>query len=66
MLGVQDLGRLFYKPVKDASGSIVFVLINNIEDPKIIGNAAVKWQTRAKLMKNIQPSDCLLPLLSVS
>lgn len=67
-MGIQDLGKLFYKPINDGNGSIVLAIVNQISDPKQVGNltSAVKWQSQAKLTKNSQPLDPLLPLLNVS
>lgn len=68
MMGIQDLGKLFYKPINDSNGSIVLAIVNQISDPKLIGNltSAVKWQSQTKLIKNSQTTDPLLPLLNVS
>ena len=67
MVGIQDLGKLFYKPINDSNGSIVLAIVNQMQDPKQIGNltSAVKWQSQTKLMKNSPSTDPLLPLLNV-
>lgn len=66
-MGLQELGKLFYKPIHDGNGSIVLAVVNQLSDAKQMGTvaSALKWQSQSKLIKNSQPSDPLLPLLNV-
>lgn len=68
MMGLQELGSLFYKPINDGNGSIVLAIVNQLTDAKQVNSvsSALKWQSQNKLTKNSQPSDPLLPLLNVS
>lgn len=67
-MGIPELGKLFYKPISDGNGSVVFVVINHITDVKQTAgiSSAVKWQTQGKLVRNMPPNDPLLSMLNVS
>ena len=67
-MGLQELGKLFYKPIHDGNGSIVLAIVNQLTDSKQIGNisSSLKWQSQSKLIKNSQSADPLIPLLNVS
>ena len=66
-MGLQEIGKLFYKPIHDGNGSVVLAIVNQLSDSKQSGNIAssLKWQSVSKLTKNSSPSDPLLPLLNV-
>ena len=52
-LGVQDLGKLFYKPLRDSEGTIVFCTIQRLLEPKSISCLSVRWLPLAKLHKRL-------------
>ncbi|KAL5018407.1 hypothetical protein ScPMuIL_004129 [Solemya velum] len=50
-LGMQDLGQFYYKPLRDYSGSMIFMSVNYIRDPKLVGLGSAKWVTVSKLQR---------------
>lgn len=58
-LGLQDLGRLFYKLLRDAEGTVVFCAIRCLSDPKLISCLSLRWLPLAKLQKRFQAQQQL-------
>ncbi|KAK2149111.1 hypothetical protein LSH36_467g04058 [Paralvinella palmiformis] len=56
-LGIQDLGRLYYQPYKDSTGSVVLVIVNTIKDPKCISTTHVKWMAYSKVQKKTSGTE---------
>ena len=51
-LGIQDLGRLFYKPLRDAEGTVVFCAVKCAHDAKLIAQClSLRWLPLVKLQK---------------
>lgn len=48
-LGTTDLGKFYYKPLKDSDGTVVFCCILNIKEPKSSMN--LRWVPLLKLQK---------------
>ncbi|XP_037093805.1 ankyrin repeat and fibronectin type-III domain-containing protein 1-like [Pollicipes pollicipes] len=55
-LGVQDLGQLYYKPLRDCHGALVFVVISHMRSGKL-PSASVRWQQVSKLQRKVSTSD---------
>lgn len=53
-LGLQDLGRLFYKLLRDSEGTVVFCAIRCLPDPKMVSCLSLRWLPLAKLHKRLQ------------
>ncbi|CAG2107116.1 unnamed protein product, partial [Medioppia subpectinata] len=53
-LGMQDLGRLFYKPMKDSDGTTVLCTIKRMVDVKSMNWLSLRWMPIAKLQKKLQ------------
>ncbi|XP_071505327.1 ankyrin-repeat and fibronectin type III domain-containing 1-like [Diadema antillarum] len=51
ILGTQDLGKLYYEPVRDSQGILIFTLINSVKDPRTIQSAALKWVSMTRVQK---------------
>lgn len=52
-LGMQDVGKLFYKPLKDPEGTIVLCTIKNLIDVKTLNCLSVRWLPITKLQKKL-------------
>lgn len=52
-LGLIDLGKLFYKPLRDSEGTVVFCAIRALPDPKMISCLSLRWLPLAKLQKRL-------------
>ncbi|KAI8793848.1 ankyrin repeat and fibronectin type-III domain-containing protein 1 [Biomphalaria glabrata] len=50
-LGITDLGQIFHRPLRDQNNSIIFTVINNVRDPKLITFSSSKWVTFGKLAR---------------
>jgi ankyrin repeat and fibronectin type-III domain-containing protein 1 len=48
-LGITDLGKFYYKPLKDSDGTVVFTCILNAKEPKSSMN--LRWVPLLKLQK---------------
>ncbi|XP_014667903.1 PREDICTED: ankyrin repeat and fibronectin type-III domain-containing protein 1-like [Priapulus caudatus] len=55
-VGLQDLGQLYYQPIKDNSGTVVLVTVNSVSDMKNINSSNVKWMSVHKLLRRLQPN----------
>ncbi|CAG9865005.1 unnamed protein product [Phyllotreta striolata] len=58
-LGVQNLGQIYYKALKDARGTMVISTVNYIKYPKSISLLNSKWVSTNKVFKKIVLSDDL-------
>lgn len=58
---MQDLGKVYYKPIRDADGTTVICTVNNVCQPKNVVN--LKWTPMAKILKKSSRSDNLTDLL---
>ncbi len=56
-LGMQDLGKLFYKPLKDPEGTIVLCTIKNLIDVKSLNCLSVRWMPITKLQKKLSNAN---------
>ncbi|CAG2164917.1 unnamed protein product, partial [Oppiella nova] len=52
-LGMQDLGRLFYKPMKDSDGTTVLCTIKRMVDVKSMNWLSLRWMPIAKLQRKL-------------
>ncbi|OTF79743.1 hypothetical protein BLA29_002675, partial [Euroglyphus maynei] len=52
-LGIVDLGKIYYKPLRDTEGSVVLCAIRSVPEPKMISCLSVRWLPLAKLQKRI-------------
>ncbi|XP_052266694.1 ankyrin repeat and fibronectin type-III domain-containing protein 1-like isoform X3 [Dreissena polymorpha] len=50
-LGTHDLGKFYYKPLKDSSGSIVLATVNFLKDPKVVSLTSGKWVPFSRLQR---------------
>ncbi|GFN78198.1 ankyrin repeat and fibronectin type-iii domain-containing protein 1, partial [Plakobranchus ocellatus] len=50
-LGIQDLGQFFHRPVRDNNSSIIFTVVNQVRDPKMVTLSSGKWVTFGKLAR---------------
>lgn len=53
-LGLKDLGKLYYKPLRDNEGTVVFCTIRCLIEPKVISCLSVRWLPLTKLQRRIQ------------
>nr|XP_006816761.1 PREDICTED: ankyrin repeat and fibronectin type-III domain-containing protein 1-like [Saccoglossus kowalevskii] len=51
VLGIQDLGQLYYQPAKDMSGSLIITTVNYIKDPKVLQSVSLKWTPLARIQR---------------
>ncbi|XP_053593619.1 uncharacterized protein LOC103569726 isoform X1 [Microplitis demolitor] len=52
-LCIQDLGEIYYKPIKDNQGTLVISAINHITSPKSVSLLNSRWLPFNKIMKKI-------------
>lgn len=52
-LGIQDLGQLFHKPIRDIQGTLVFSTINSVKSPKLVSVLNSRWLPLSKVTKKI-------------
>ncbi|XP_071796997.1 uncharacterized protein [Asterias amurensis] len=51
-LGTQDLGQVFYEPLRDSHGIIIITIINQIRDPRVIQTtSSLKWVNMNRIQK---------------
>ena len=50
-LGTHDLGKFYYKPLRDPNGSIVLATVNFIRDPKVVSFNSGKWVPLSRLQR---------------
>lgn len=58
-LGIQDLGQVYYKPLKDTRGTMVLSSVNYIKSPKSVSLLNSRWIPTNKLYKKIVLSEDL-------
>ncbi|XP_025415645.1 ankyrin repeat and fibronectin type-III domain-containing protein 1 isoform X2 [Sipha flava] len=61
IFNTQDLGKVYYKPIRDSDGTTVICTVNNVCQPKNVVN--LKWTPIAKIKKKSSRSDNLTDLL---
>ncbi|XP_022237523.1 ankyrin repeat and fibronectin type-III domain-containing protein 1-like [Limulus polyphemus] len=52
-LGVQDLGQLYYKPIKDKESIVVLSSVKNVSDPKTLNSLSVRWLPLTKILRKL-------------
>ncbi|XP_071033997.1 ankyrin repeat and fibronectin type-III domain-containing protein 1 [Parasteatoda tepidariorum] len=64
-LGLQDLGQLFYVPLKDSEGTTVLCTVKHVQDPKsMAASLSVRWSPLHKIQrKRANNSDSVHDLL---
>lgn len=50
-LGVSDLGVLYYKPIRDSEGTMLFITIKNVQESKQMNCLSLRWLPLTKLHK---------------
>ncbi|XP_033108697.1 uncharacterized protein LOC117110186 isoform X2 [Anneissia japonica] len=50
-LGIQDLGQVYYEPIRDDNGSTIFVLVKHIKDSRSVQSASLKWLNLGRVQK---------------
>ncbi|XP_060592854.1 ankyrin repeat and fibronectin type-III domain-containing protein 1-like isoform X3 [Ruditapes philippinarum] len=50
-LGTHDLGKFYFKPLRDPNGSIVLATVNFIRDPKVVSFNSGKWVPLSRLQR---------------
>ncbi|KAL3273714.1 hypothetical protein HHI36_015144 [Cryptolaemus montrouzieri] len=56
-LCLQDLGQLFYKPLKDSQGTVVLSTVNYVKNPKSVSVLNSRWLPMNKVFKKMVLSD---------
>ncbi|KAK9883280.1 hypothetical protein WA026_001464 [Henosepilachna vigintioctopunctata] len=56
-LCLQDLGQLFYKPLKDSNGTVVLSTVNYVKNPKSVSVLNSRWLPMNKVFKKLVLSD---------
>nr|CAI5841768.1 unnamed protein product [Callosobruchus analis] len=56
-LCLQDLGQLYYKPLRDAHGTVVLSTINYVKSPKTVSVLNSRWLPMNKVFKKVVLSD---------
>ncbi|CAH1984687.1 unnamed protein product [Acanthoscelides obtectus] len=56
-LCLQDLGQLYYKPLRDAHGTVVLSTINYVKSPKSVSVLNSRWLPMNKVFKKLVLSD---------
>ncbi|XP_077490006.1 ankyrin repeat and fibronectin type III domain containing protein wide awake isoform X2 [Amblyomma americanum] len=52
-LGVQDLGQVYYKPLRDYEGTAVVCVAKYVSEPKTVSALSVRWIPLAKIQRRI-------------
>ncbi|XP_022242200.1 ankyrin repeat and fibronectin type-III domain-containing protein 1-like [Limulus polyphemus] len=52
-LGVQDLGQLYYKPIKDRESTVVLSTVKFVSDPKALNSLSVRWLPLTKILRKL-------------
>ncbi|KFM56979.1 Ankyrin repeat and fibronectin type-III domain-containing protein 1, partial [Stegodyphus mimosarum] len=50
-LGLQDLGQLYYLPLKDSEGTTVLCTVKHVRDPKTMVTLSVRWMPLYKIQR---------------
>lgn len=56
-LCLQDLGQLYYKPLRDSQGTVVLSTINYVKTPKSVSVLNSRWLPMNKVFKKMVLSD---------
>ncbi|XP_060521870.1 ankyrin repeat and fibronectin type-III domain-containing protein 1 isoform X2 [Cylas formicarius] len=56
-LCLQDLGQLYYKPLRDSQGTVVLSTINYVKSPKSVSVLNSRWLPMNKVFKKVVLSD---------
>lgn len=56
-LCLQDLGQLYYKPLRDSQGTVVISTINYVKSPKTVSVLNSRWLPMNKVFKKAVLSD---------
>ncbi|CAH0563969.1 unnamed protein product [Brassicogethes aeneus] len=56
-LCLQDLGQLYYKPLRDSQGTVVLSTINYVKSPKSVSVLNSRWLPKNKVFKKMVLSD---------
>ncbi|RWS25945.1 Ankyrin repeat and fibronectin type-III domain-containing protein 1-like protein [Leptotrombidium deliense] len=56
-LGVQDLGQVYYQPLKDSEGTIVVCTVKFVPDFKAVSSLSVRWTLITKVQKKASTSS---------
>ncbi|XP_017849231.1 uncharacterized protein LOC108604320 isoform X2 [Drosophila busckii] len=67
-LGITDLGQLYYKPLKDAQGTVVLTCIQAVKSQKSVSILNSRWLPVSKLQKKlgVLHEDCSINELLIS
>ncbi|XP_016974492.2 uncharacterized protein LOC108041180 isoform X2 [Drosophila rhopaloa] len=52
-LGITDLGQLYYKPLKDAQGTVVLTCVQSVKSQKAVSILNSRWLPVSKLQKKL-------------
>ncbi|XP_076334282.1 ankyrin repeat and fibronectin type-III domain-containing protein 1-like isoform X2 [Tachypleus tridentatus] len=52
-LGVQDLGQLYYRPIKDRESTVVLSTVKFVSDPKALNSLSVRWLPLTKILRKL-------------
>lgn len=52
-LGVQDLGQVYYKPLRDYEGTAVLCVAKYVSEPKTVSALSVRWIPLAKIQRRM-------------
>ncbi|XP_021938463.1 ankyrin repeat and fibronectin type-III domain-containing protein 1 isoform X2 [Zootermopsis nevadensis] len=52
-LCVQDLGQLYYKPMRDCQGTLVISIVNYVRSPKTVSVLNSRWLPLSKVQKKL-------------
>ncbi|XP_011499425.1 PREDICTED: uncharacterized protein LOC105363435 [Ceratosolen solmsi marchali] len=52
-LCIQDLGRFYHKPIRDAQGTLVFSTVNYVSSPKLVSVLNSRWLPLSKVTKKL-------------
>ncbi|XP_046739893.1 uncharacterized protein LOC124407632 isoform X1 [Diprion similis] len=52
-LCIQDLGQLYYKPIRDVQGTMVLSAINYVKSPKLVSVLNSRWLPLSKVTKKL-------------
>lgn len=52
-LGVQDLGQVYYKPLRDYEGTAVVCVVKYVSEPKTVSALSVRWIPLSKIQRRM-------------
>ncbi|KAG6448983.1 hypothetical protein O3G_MSEX005796 [Manduca sexta] len=56
-LGIQDLGQLYHKPLRDSHGTVVLSCVNSVKSAKSISALNSRWAPVTKLRRRVLSED---------